>query len=42
MERKEEDKSGGGTSILLGTNDAVVGKLMNENAPQEVIRVRLN
>lgn len=30
MERKEEDKGGGGPSIPLGTNDAAVGKLMNE------------
>jgi len=30
MERKGEDrKGGGGTSIPLGTNDAVIGKLMN-------------
>lgn len=37
---KGEDKDGGGASILLGTNDAVVGELMKENARQEVIRVR--
>jgi len=42
MERKEKDKGGGRTSILFGTNDAVVGKLMNENARQKLIRVRLN
>jgi hypothetical protein len=42
MERKGEDKSGGGTSIPLGTNDIVVGKLMNGNTRQEVIRVELN
>lgn len=42
MERKGEDKGGGGISIALGTNDAVVGKLMNGNTRQEVIRVRLN
>lgn len=39
---KKRIKGGGGTSIPLGTNDAVVGKLMNENARREVIRVRLN
>lgn len=42
MEKKEEDKGGGGISILPGTNDAVVGKLMNGNAWQKVICERLN
>lgn len=36
---KGEDKDEGGASILLGTNDAVVGKLMKGNTRQEVIRV---
>lgn len=43
-ENKEEEwrgkgENGGGASILLGTNDAVVGKLIKENARREVIRV---
>lgn len=42
MKRKREDKNGGGTSILLGTNDAVVGKLMSENTQRDLIRAELN
>ncbi|EFN60713.1 hypothetical protein EAG_09352 [Camponotus floridanus] len=34
--RKGEDEDGGGASILLGTNDAVVGKLIKENARREI------